>query len=35
MTLGAYEIVTGPQTPEPFFEMDRRSISKGAVDTAP
>jgi hypothetical protein len=32
MTLGAYEIVTGPQTPERFF---RRSISKGAVDTAP
>jgi hypothetical protein len=27
MTLGAYEIVTGPQTPERFF---RRS---GAVDT--
>ena len=31
MTLGAYEIVTGPQAPERFFEADRRSVSKEAV----
>jgi hypothetical protein len=28
----AYEIVTGPQAPDRFFEPDRRSISKEAVD---
>jgi hypothetical protein len=28
----AYEIVTGPQGPERFFEADRRSVSKEAVD---
>ena len=29
----AYEIVTGPQTPENFFEADRRSVSPVAIDT--
>jgi len=29
----AYEIVTGPQAPESFFEADRRNVSKVAVDT--
>lgn len=29
----AYEIVTGPQAPEDFFEPDRRNVSKAAVDT--
>jgi hypothetical protein len=28
----AYEIVTGPQAPERFFEDDRRSVSAEAVD---
>jgi GSCFA family len=28
----AYEIVTGPQAPERFFEADRRSVNKEAVD---
>jgi hypothetical protein len=27
----AYEIVTGPQAPEDFFEADRRSVSQGAI----
>ncbi|MGC2224982.1 MAG: hypothetical protein WA624_22775 [Methylocella sp.] len=31
MTFGAYEIVTGQQAPERFFEVDRRSVSKVAV----
>lgn len=29
----AYEIVTGPQAPENFFESDRRNVSQHAVDT--
>lgn len=29
----AYEIVTGPQAPENFFEADRRSVSSAAVNT--
>jgi hypothetical protein len=29
----AYEIVTGPQAPEEFFEADRRNVSKAAVET--
>jgi hypothetical protein len=29
----AYEIVTGPQAPERFFEADRRNVSREAVDT--
>ena len=29
----AYEIVTGPQAPEDFFEADRRSVSRKAVET--
>jgi len=29
----AYEIVTGPQAPEDFFEADRRSVSTAAVET--
>lgn len=29
----AYEIVTGPQAPEDFFEPDRRNVSKAAVET--
>lgn len=29
----AYEIVTGPQAPEDFFEADRRSVSAKAVET--
>lgn len=29
----AYEIVTGPQAPEDFFEPDRRNVSKRAVET--
>ncbi|MGV3549944.1 GSCFA domain-containing protein [Rhizobium sp.] len=29
----AYEIVTGPQAPEDFFEADRRSVSRQGVDT--
>jgi len=29
----AYEIVTGPQAPEAFYEKDRRNVSKEAVDT--
>ncbi len=28
----AYEIVTGPQAPESFFEADRRSVSTEAID---
>jgi len=28
----AYEIVTGPQAPERFFEADRRNVSNEAVD---
>ena len=28
----AYEIVTGPQAPESYFEADRRSVSEEAVD---
>jgi hypothetical protein len=28
----AYEIVTGPQAPERFFEADRRNVSREAVD---
>ena len=29
----AYEIVTGPQAPEAFFEKDRRNPSRAAIDT--
>lgn len=29
----AYEIVTGPQAPESFFEPDRRNVSQIAIDT--
>jgi GSCFA family len=29
----AYEIVTGPQAPENFFEADRRSVSAEAIQT--
>jgi hypothetical protein len=29
----AYEIVTGPQAPERFFEPDRRNVTAEAVDT--
>lgn len=29
----AYEIVTGPQAPDDFFEPDRRNVSKAAVET--
>lgn len=29
----AFEIVTGPQAPEHFFEPDRRSVSTAAVET--
>ena len=29
----AYEIVTGPQAPENFFESDRRSVSRIAIET--
>lgn len=28
----AYEIVTGPQAPEPYFEPDRRNVSSTAID---
>jgi hypothetical protein len=28
----AYEIVTGPQAPETFFESDRRNVSREAID---
>lgn len=28
----AYEIVTGPQAPDHFFEADRRSVSTAAID---
>jgi hypothetical protein len=28
----AYEIVTGPQAPETFFERDRRNVSREAID---
>ena len=29
----AYEIVTGPQAPDSFFDSDRRNVSKEAVET--
>jgi GSCFA family len=29
----AYEIVTGPQAPEDFFEHDKRNVSRRAVET--
>ena len=29
----AYEIVTGPQAPEAFYEKDRRNVSTDAVET--
>jgi glycosyltransferase involved in cell wall biosynthesis len=29
----AYEIVTGPQAPEDFFEADRRSVSQAGIET--
>ena len=28
----AYEIITGPQAPENFFESDRRNVSREGVD---
>ncbi len=28
----AYEIVTGPQAPERYFESDRRNVSREAID---
>jgi len=30
----AYEIITGPQAPEHFFEADRRNVLMAAVETA-
>jgi hypothetical protein len=28
----AYEIITGPQAPQEFFESDRRNVSKAGVE---
>jgi hypothetical protein len=33
MYFPAYEIVTGPQAPWEFFELDRRNVSRAAIDS--